>query len=137
MVHREVIGKMVKEMQDRGIVQPSVSPWASPVVLVPKKDGSLRFCVDYRRLNALTKKDVYPLPRLDDIVDILGDVKYFTMLDLASGYWQVKLDDDARPKTAFTTHQGLFEFVSMPFGLCNAPVTFQRAMQTVLSGLER
>ena len=136
MVHREVIGQMVKDMQDQGIVQPSVSPWASPVVLVPKKDGSLRFCVDYRRLNAITKKDVYPLPRVDDIVDTLSDAKYFTTLDLASGYWQVKLDDDARPKTAFTTHQGLFEFIRMPFGLCNAPATFQRAMQTVLSGLE-
>ena len=136
MMHREVIGKMVNEMQDRGIVQPSASPWASPVVLVPKKDGSLRFCVDYRRLNALTKKDVYPLPRIDDIVDTLGDAKYFSTLDLASGYWQVKLDDDARPKTAFATHQGLFEFIRMPFGLCNAPATFQRVMQTVLSGLE-
>ena len=78
----------------------------------------------------------YPLPRVDDIVDMLGNAKYFTTLDLALGYWQVKLDDDARPKTAFITHQGLFEFIRMPFGLCNAPATFQRAMQTVLSGLE-
>ena len=136
MMHREVISQMVQEMQDKGIIQPSASPWASPVVLVPKKDGSLRFCVDYRQLNALTMKDVYPLPRIDDILDTLGSAKYFTTLDLASGYWQVKLDDDARPKTAFTTHQGLFEFIRMPFGLCNAPATFQRAMQTVLSGLE-
>ena len=82
---------------------------------MPKKDGSLRFCVDFRRLNAMTKKDVYPLPRVDDILDTLGDAKYFTTLDLASGYWQVPLDDQSRPKTAFTTHQGLFEFVHMPF----------------------
>ena len=109
---------------------------ASPVVLVPKKDGSLRFCVDYRRLNSLTRKDVYPLPRVDDILTSLGEAKYFTSLDLASGYWQIKLDADARQKSAFTTHNGLFEFTRMPFGLCNAPATFQRVMQRVLSGLE-
>ena len=86
------------EMETQGIVQPSSSPWASPVVLVPKKDGRLRFCVDFRRLNALTTKDVYPLPRVDDILDALGNAKYFSTLDLASGYWQVPLDDDARPK---------------------------------------
>ena len=77
---------MVTEMQERGIVQPSTSPWASPVVLMSKKDGSHRFCVDFRKLNSMTKKDVYPLPRVDDILDTLGNAKYFTTLDLASGY---------------------------------------------------
>ena len=115
---------------------PSSSPWASPVVLVPKKDGSLRFCVDYRRLNSITVKDVYPLPRVDDILDALGGVKYFSSLDLASGYWQIALSPDASLKSAFTTHCGLFEFLRMPFGLCNAPATFQCVMQRVLAGLE-
>ena len=136
MVYRDKIEQLVDEMQGRGIIRPSTSPWASPVVLVPKKDGSLRFCIDYRRLNAITKKDVYPLPRIDDIFDTLGGAKFFTSLDLASGYWQVELDEDARAKSAFATYQGLFEFTRMPFGLCNAPATFQRIMQLVLAGLE-
>ena len=113
-----------------------MSPWASPVVIVPKKDGSKRFCVDYRRLNAVTRRDVYPLPRIDDILDAAGGAKYFSSLDLASGYWQVELDQEAREKSAFTTHRGLFEFTRMPFGLCNAPATFQRLMQAILAGLE-
>ena len=135
-VQREKIGEMIDDMTERDIVKPSTSPWASPVILVPKRDGTSRFCIDYRRLNAIMTKDVYPLPRIDDILDMLGEAKYFSSLDLASGYWQVELAPDARQKSAFTMHKGLFEFIRMPFGLCNAPATFQRVMQVVLAGLE-
>ena len=105
-------------------------------MLVPKKDGTFRFCTDYRRLNAITIKDVYTLPRVDNIFDMLAECKYFSSLDLASGCWQVELDPESRQKSAFTTYRGLFEFIRMPFSLCSAPSTFQRVMQQVLSSLE-
>ena len=134
-VHREKVSSMVDEMLEQGIIQPSVSPWSSPIVLVPKKDGSYRFCVDYRRLNGVSRKDVYPLPRIDDILDTLGETRYFSSLDLCSGYWQIELHPESRPKSVFVTHRGLHEFVRLPFGLCNGPSTFQRLMEVVLSGL--
>lgn len=133
---RETIQNQVKEMLQDDVIQPSKSPWASPVVLVEKKDKSLRFCVDYRKLNRVTKKDVYPLPRIDDALDRLRTAKYFSSLDLKSIYWQIEVDERDREKTAFVTPDGLYEFKVVPFGLCSAPATFQRMMDSVLAGLK-
>ena len=129
------VEEMVTAILDQGVIQPSHSPCASPIVLVSKKDGSTRFCVDYRRLNAATIMDVYPLPRIDECLDWLANNSWFSALDLASGYWQVQMESSSREKTAFTTHVSLFELRVMPFGLCNAPATFQRLMECVLAGL--
>ncbi len=101
-----------------------------------KKDGKLRFCVDYRTLNSITKKDVYPLPRKEDSLAMLKKGNFFTTLDLFAGYWQIPLASDSKEKTAFITDSGLYEFNVMPFGLCNAPTTFQRFMDATLAGLE-
>ncbi|UYV79989.1 K02A2.6-like [Cordylochernes scorpioides] len=133
---RRVIQSEVEKMMETKIIRPSSSPWASPVILVRKKDGSLRFCVDYRRLNKITKKDVYPLPRIDDALDTLSGSRYFSTMDMRSGYWQIEVDDKDREKTAFITPDGLYEFNVMPFGLCNAPATFERMIDNVLRGLK-
>ena len=106
----------VKEMLSGGQIEPSDSPWASPVVLVTKKDGSTRFCADNRRLNSLTVKDAYPLPRIDDSLRLLGNQQWFSTIDLASGYWQVAMSPKAKGKAAFVTNEGLFQFRVMPFG---------------------
>ena len=100
---QEEVSKLLTEMEQNDIIEPSTSPWASPIVLVRKKDGSTRFCVDYRRLNDITKKDSYPLPRIDDTLDTLPRPQWFSTLDLKSGYWQVEIHPDDREKTAFTT----------------------------------
>ena len=133
-VRREV-AEHLRKMQDNGVIVPSDSPWSSPVEMVREKDGTHRFCVDYRRLNTHTQADLFPIPRIDDLLDQLGDSKYFTTLDLASGYWQIRVHPDSQQKTAFVTPQGLYEFKVMPFGLTNAPAVFQRLMQRVLMGL--
>ena len=130
-IQQELVDKMLEE----GQIEHSVSAWSAPTVLVTKKDGTTRFCVDYRRLNDNTKKDTFPLARIDDSLNSLSGQAWFSTLDLASGYWQVRLSEDAKPKTAFATHSGLFQFAVMPFGLCNAPATFERLMSQVMRGL--
>ncbi|CAJ0630411.1 5188_t:CDS:2, partial [Entrophospora sp. SA101] len=107
--------------------------WASPIVVVKKKNNKLRFCVDYRKLNAYTEQDKYPLPLIADIFDSLEGSKYFSSLDLASGYWQMEVAEEDKKKTAFISKHGLYEFNRMPFGLTNAPASFQRLMNKVLS----
>ena len=135
--HRqEEVTALLADMENRGIIQPSKSPWASPVVLVRKKDNTLRFCVDYRKVNELTKKDAYPLPRVDDTLETLSGSKWFSTLDLLSGYWQVEVEECDRDKTAFVMKEGLYEFKVMPFGLSNALATFQRLMDLTLAGLQ-
>ena len=121
-------------MKNKGVIEAPDSPWSSPVVLIGKKDGSLRFCVDYRRLNDVTKKDYFPFPRIDDTLDMLAGAQWFLTLDLKSGYWQVALHPEDKEKSAFSTGQGLWQITVMPFGL-NAPATFERLMESVLRGL--
>ena len=135
--NRKVIDDAIDEMLNAKIIQRSKSPWSFPVVIVDKKDGSKRFCVDFRALNKITKSNSYPLPVIDDILALLGRAKHFTSLDLKSGYWQVLMDDNDKEKTAFACHRGLFEFNVMPFGLTTAPAVFQELMARVLEGLDK
>lgn len=135
-MEKEAIKKEVDRLLASNRIQPSNSSWSAPVIMVKKKDGSLRMCVDYRKLNSVTVRDVYPLPNIDDILESLNGSIFFSGLDELSGYWQVEMDVNSKDKTAFITPAGLFEWNVMPFGLTNAPATFQRAMDLILAGLK-
>jgi hypothetical protein len=127
--------KLLGKMLDAKLIEPSVSEWASPPVLIRKRDGTVRYAIDYRKLNSVTKKEVYPLPLIDECIDSLAGNKWFSKLDANSAYYQVKMKEEDKQKTAFITKYGLFQFTRMSFGLCNAPATYARAMQLVLRGL--
>lgn len=130
---QKLIDEELKKMLDADVIEPSRSGWSSPVVLIPKKDGTHRFCVDYRRLNAVTKKDAYPIPYVSAILDRLRNARYLSSLDIKSAYWQIPVKESSRELTAFTVPgRGLFQFKRMPFGLTNAPATFQRLIDSVL-----
>lgn len=123
-------------MLDQGIVVPSTSEWAAPVIVVPKKDGTKRLCVDFRKLNQVTKADPYPIPRVEERIDRLGRARYISALDLTKGYWQVPVAEDSQHKTTFITPFGKYQFTTMPFGLMGAPSTFQRLMNQVLEDVQ-
>lgn len=133
---RTEVNKVIEEMKEQGLmVEESSSPWVSPAVMVKKRYGINRFRVDFRKLDEVTKKDAYPLPRIDDILDQLSGNSYFSTLDLKSGHWHVKLRPEDREKTAFPIGSSLWQFIVMPCGLCNAPATFERLMEQLLHKL--
>ena len=133
--YHETVQHELKEMLEDGIIDKSCSEWAAPIVLV-KKDGSLRMCMDYRRLNSVSREDAYPMPRIDDLIDKLGNAKFITTVDLNRGYWQMPVAAKDKHKTAFTTPFGLFQFRVMPFGLNGPPASFQRMMDLVIDGMQ-
>ena len=132
----EEVREHIQEMLDGGAICPSQSPWCNAVVLVRKKDGGLRFCINFRRLNSRTKKDAYPLPRMQETMESMVGAHFFSTMDLKSGFWQVKMAKDSQQYTAFMVgSMGVYEFLRMPYGLCNAPATFQRLIQNCLGEL--
>ena len=136
LAKRDFAENEIKAMADKGLIEPSHSAWSAPAVLVPKRDGTARFCIDYRRLNQLTIPDSHPLLRIDDTLDALGGSCWFSTLDLKSGFHQVSIAEEDRPKTAFSIPgSGLWQWRVLPFGLINSPSVFERLMERVFSGL--
>jgi len=133
---RKLINTQVDRMLKLEVIEPSQIEWASPVVLIPKPDGSPRFCIDYRQLNERTVRDSYLLPRMDDCLDSLRDPQFFSTLDCKAGYWKIFIAEEDKPKTAFTCHCGTYQCTRLSFGLCNAPATFQRTIDMILSGVK-
>uniref|UniRef100_A0AAQ4PUN6 ribonuclease H n=1 Tax=Gasterosteus aculeatus aculeatus TaxID=481459 RepID=A0AAQ4PUN6_GASAC len=129
---KKMVQRELAAMLEMGVIEESNSAWCSPIVLVTKKDGSIRFCVDYRKVNAVSRFDAYPMPRVDELLDRLGTAQFFTTLDLTKGYWQIPLSPESRQKSAFSTPFELYQFTTLPFGLFGAPATFQRLMDRVL-----
>ena len=127
----EFLRNEIKILLEQNIIVPSKSLWATTVVLVPKGDGTKRLCIDYRKLNLFTQADPYPIPRIEELIDGIGDAKWITALDLTKGYWQVPMEKSRQEKTAFITPWGKYEFTTMPFGLVAAPSTFQRLMDQI------
>jgi hypothetical protein len=123
--------EQLQELLDKGFIRPSSSPWRAPVLFVKKKDGSMRMCIGYRELNKVTIKNIYPLPRIDDLLDQLQGVRMFSKIDLCSGYHQVRVKEKDSPKTAFKTRYGHYEFLVIYFELTNAPVVFTDTMNKV------
>ena len=132
---RSIMETEIQDMLDLGVIEPSISPCSSPIVLVPKKNGSVRFCIDFRKLNKVTEFDAEPMPNMEEIINRMSGHKYFTKMDLSKGYWQVGLTERSKPLTAFETPRGLFQFRRMPFGLVNSGATFCRLMRIILSNL--